>query len=160
MRALAFGSAVLVICRECSANKDKSEQGKCGWDYSDEKKAAQSLHGAFIPSCVRCGSQTEKLRRSSTYELSEICLERWWMLHSWRHSRSGWTGLWATDVAGGAPVHCRELDQMTFKGPFQLNHFYDSDSMNCLHSLLLQEDSTRWTELSQTCCTLQSKIHL
>jgi len=22
--------------------------------------------------------------------------ERWWMPHPWKHSRSGWMGLWAT----------------------------------------------------------------
>jgi len=24
------------------------------------------------------------------------CLEMWWMSHTWRHSVSGWTGLWVT----------------------------------------------------------------
>ena len=29
------------------------------------------------------------------------------------------------DGAVGVPVHCKELDQMTFKGLFQLKKFYD-----------------------------------
>jgi len=33
----------------------------------------------------------------------------------------------STDGAVGAPVHCREWDQMVFKGPFQLSKFYDSE---------------------------------
>ena len=35
-------------------------------------------------------------------------------------------GLWAPDGAAGVPFHCRELDQMAFQGPFQLEPFYDS----------------------------------
>lgn len=31
------------------------------------------------------------------------CPERWWMLHNWRHSVSGW----ATDGDVGVSVHCR-----------------------------------------------------
>lgn len=30
------------------------------------------------------------------------------------------------DVAVGAPVHCREMGQMAFKGPLPLKPFYDS----------------------------------
>lgn len=46
--------------------------------------------------------------------------------HHDRHSRSGWTGLWAPDGAIGVPVYCRELDQMVFNEPFQLKGFHDS----------------------------------
>ena len=35
-------------------------------------------------------------------------------------------GALSTDGAVGVPVHCREWDQMAFKGPFQLKPFYDS----------------------------------
>jgi len=34
-------------------------------------------------------------------------------------------GALSTDGAVGVPVHCRELDLMAFKGPFQLKPFYD-----------------------------------
>jgi len=37
--------------------------------------------------------------------------------------------LWAPDGAVGVPVHCRELDQMALKGPFQLKQFCDSMKM-------------------------------
>ena len=36
------------------------------------------------------------------------------------------TGLRGPNGAIGVPVHCRGLDQMAFKGPFQLKRFYDS----------------------------------
>jgi len=42
------------------------------------------------------------------------------MAHPWRRSRSGWTGLQAADVAVVPLFIAEELDQMTFKGPFQL----------------------------------------
>ena len=38
--------------------------------------------------------------------------------HLWSHSRSGRMGLWAV----GVPVHCRGLDKVTFRGPFNSNH--------------------------------------
>ena len=38
--------------------------------------------------------------------------------------RSGWGAL-STDGAVGVPAHCRGLDQMAFKGPFQLEPFHD-----------------------------------
>jgi len=44
--------------------------------------------------------------------------------HPWRQPRSG--GALSTDGAVGAPVHCRGLDQMAFKDPFQLKCFNDS----------------------------------
>ena len=40
------------------------------------------------------------------------------------HAQAGW-GSEQPDVAVGVPVHCRELDQMAFKCPFQLKRFYD-----------------------------------
>ena len=53
------------------------------------------------------------------------CAERWWMPRPWRHSRSGWTGLWEPDRAVGVLVRCRGAGVMTFKGPFQLKWLYD-----------------------------------
>lgn len=41
-------------------------------------------------------------------------------------SHPGWMGLWAPDWAVGVPIHRRELNWMTFKGPFRLKRFYDS----------------------------------
>ena len=35
-------------------------------------------------------------------------------------------GALSTDRAVGVPVQCRELEQVAFKGPFQLKPFYDS----------------------------------
>jgi len=35
-------------------------------------------------------------------------------------------GALSTWSSAGVPVHCRKLDYMTFKGPFQLKWFYDS----------------------------------
>jgi len=52
--------------------------------------------------------------------------ERWWVPHPCRHSRSGWMGsehlmeLWVSVFTVG------DLDQMAFKGPFQLKSFFDS----------------------------------
>jgi len=40
----------------------------------------------------------------------------------WRYSRSGWMGFWATWCSCRCPCSL----QMTFKGPFQLKHVYDS----------------------------------
>ena len=53
-------------------------------------------------------------------------VERWWMAHAWRHSRLGWTGLWAIWCSYRCPCSLEELDWMTFKSPFQLKQFYDS----------------------------------
>jgi len=44
-----------------------------------------------------------------------------------RHPRSGRIGLWAPDGAVGVPVHCRQWDQMAFKGRFQLKPFCRAD---------------------------------
>ena len=41
---------------------------------------------------------------------------------------SGWMRLWAPDGAMGAPVHCRELDEVAFSGPFQPKWFWDCDT--------------------------------
>ncbi|NWT29550.1 TNPO1 protein, partial [Cardinalis cardinalis] len=52
------------------------------------------------------------------------CPERWWGLHAWRYSVASWTWLWATG--------CRRLclstgvEQMTFRGAFRPQPFYDS----------------------------------
>ena len=35
-------------------------------------------------------------------------------------------GALSTDGAVGVPAHCRQLDLVAFKGPFQLKPFYDS----------------------------------
>ena len=43
--------------------------------------------------------------------------------HPWRHSRSGWMGLWAPDGAVGVPAHCWGAGMMAFKCPFQLEWF-------------------------------------
>lgn len=48
------------------------------------------------------------------------------MTHPWKHPRLGWMRLEAPDQMVGIPVHCREVDQMAFKGPFQFKQFYDS----------------------------------
>lgn len=37
-------------------------------------------------------------------------------------------GALSTNEAVGVPVHHRELDQMAFKGPFQLKQFYEKGS--------------------------------
>jgi len=34
---------------------------------------------------------------------------RWQMSHPWRHSKAGWTELWAPDQAVGVPGHCGEV---------------------------------------------------
>lgn len=47
------------------------------------------------------------------------CPERWWMSYPWRHLRSSCIGLIELYVAG-------KLDQMAFKGLFQLKWFYGS----------------------------------
>lgn len=33
--------------------------------------------------------------------------ERWWMLHSWKHSRQDWRGLWATQSGWNCPSSLR-----------------------------------------------------
>ena len=55
------------------------------------------------------------------------CAERWWMSHPWKHSRSGWTGLWATWRSRRCPCSLQGgWTRLTFKGPFQPKLFYHS----------------------------------
>ena len=75
--------------------------------------------------------------------VTQGCPERWWVPHPCRHSRSGWMALWAPDqlylIRCSELISCTwsapdqvslfsagELDQMGFKGPFQLKWFYYS----------------------------------
>ena len=54
-------------------------------------------------------------------------------------------GALSTDGAVGVSVHCRKWEQMAFKSPFQLKHFYDSmaagfpdlehSELQCSHSI-------------------------
>jgi len=52
--------------------------------------------------------------------------ERWQMLHLWRHSRSGWTGLWAPDLAADIPIHCRGVGLDDLYKSFPTKEFYYS----------------------------------
>jgi len=45
--------------------------------------------------------------------------------HPWGHPRSG-DGAVSADGAVGVPVHCRQCEQMAFRGPFWLKQFYHS----------------------------------
>ena len=51
------------------------------------------------------------------------CSEKLWMPRLWKHSRTGWTGLWATWSSWWCPCSLQGgLDYLTFKGPFQPNY--------------------------------------
>lgn len=72
------------------------------------------------------------------------CLQRWWMPHTWKHSKSDWTGLWETWPSGGCPCLLQVCwKQMTCKGSFQPKLLYDSiitDSKQpCFHILLIKQ---------------------
>jgi len=42
--------------------------------------------------------------------------------HPWRHSRPGWMGPWAAELAGGSPAHRRRWGWVGFKVPSRPNH--------------------------------------
>ena len=52
------------------------------------------------------------------------CPEMWWMPHPWRHSRSGWTGLWAAWSSCRCPCSLQGRWTITFKGLFQFKQLY------------------------------------
>ena len=58
--------------------------------------------------------------------------ERWWVPHPWRHSRSGWMGLWAPHGALVVHVGCRGIGPDELEGT--LKHqtiLYVSNLMGC-----------------------------
>ena len=73
--------------------------------------------------CWGRAADSPVLWESSNGKKKPMCPKRWWMPHPWRHPWSAWMELWAPV---GIPVHYRELEQMAFKGPFQLKPFCDS----------------------------------
>ena len=96
-----------------------------------------------------------KLKKS---ELLVICFKailstgnRWWMLLPWRHSRSGWTGLWAPWLSCRCPWSLQESwTRWTFKG-----------LSNSINSLIFDYVS-RWSFKSLIMCQggLQKKLSM
>jgi len=57
----------------------------------------------FKPACSR------NFLRWGWWNTGTGCPERWWMPHPWKHSSSGWMGLWATWSSGGCPCWLQDL---------------------------------------------------
>ena len=66
----------------------------------------------------------------------------WLIPHPWRLSRQGWIRPWASWYSCGVPVHCRGVGLNGYKGPFQLQGFYDS--ISCKAALVCVTVPKRW----------------
>lgn len=69
------------------------------------------------------------------------CPERRWVPWSWRHPRSGCTGLWALwSLWVGVPIHCSGMRQMIFlKIPFNSNNSLILRITNCQSCTIFTE---------------------
>jgi len=78
----------------------------CMWRGAIRKKGTDSLAGSVVTGQGHMISNVKSIDFSwipgksllqwGWWSTGTGCPGKWWMSHLWRHSRWGWTGLWAT----------------------------------------------------------------